>query len=48
MYKHGDARKTQSGHKPEHVAALAENASRILAAEVAKAMTPETPAVDIG
>jgi hypothetical protein len=48
MYKHGNARKTQSGHKPEHVAALAENASRILAAEVVKAMTPETPAVDIG
>jgi hypothetical protein len=38
----GQQRKGRSGHKPEHTEALAENASRMFATEVEKALNDGT------
>jgi len=42
----GDSRRGRSGHGPEHAEAIPENASRVLAKEIDKALLPDVPAVD--
>lgn len=41
--QHVGGRSGRPGYKQEHTAALAENASRVLALEIEKALTPTTP-----
>lgn len=42
----GDSRKNRSHFGPEHTAAIPENASRILAKEIDKALLPDVPIVE--
>ena len=42
----GDSRKNRSGFGPEHTEAIPENASRILAKEIDKALMPPVPITD--
>ncbi len=42
----GDSRRNRSGFGPEHAEAIPENASRILAKEIAKALMPPVPITD--